>query len=494
MHQTPLWPVVLDHRVPQNYTSPMGPIPRSWLLLGGTGILLAILLVALSVISPDLAVERISESAPILTSVLILMAAGSLYLALIFLLKKIHFAKEHLFLVILLGLVMRLTMFGSTPILEDDHYRYLWDGAVLANGFNPYRYSPQEIRNGDPDHIPDRLRQMAAEAGHITEHINYPWLRTIYPPLTQVAFALAHIITPWSLTGWRILLLLLDGLTFYLLYLLLTRLHLPLSFLMIYWWNPLLIKEIYNSGHMEMVLLPLLLASLLFTIREKYLIASAALGLAVGAKFWPVLLIPVVWRPLLKDLKHLVPAFFIFTGLAVAMFLPIFLSGLDYHSGFAAYGKYWEMNDALFMLILWGVQMGLDVFQLNGANAQEVTRIVVSVILVLCILWAVRRPHEAPLEIGRRFLFVISALFLLSPTQFPWYSLWMLPFLSILPRLSLLLLTPLLSLYYIRYYFQAKGMVHIHDHGIVWLEFVPVWCLLMWEWIKQRPREKSNCI
>ena len=136
--------------------------------------------------------------------------------------------------------------------------------------------------------------------------------------------------------------------------------------------------------------------------------------------------------------------------------------------------------------------MGMDVFPLNGANAQEVTRVIISAILALCILWRIRRPEKNSVETGRRFLFVVSALFLLSPTQFPWYFLWMLPFLSILPRPSLLLLTPLLSLYYIRYYFQAKGMVHVHDNGIVWLEFVPVWCLLIWEWIKQRPWEKPK--
>jgi hypothetical protein len=260
---------------------------------------------------------------------------------------------------------------------------------------------------------------------------------------------------------------------------------------MIYWWNPLLVKEIYNSGHMEMVLLPLLLASLYWTIQKRYILASAALGLAVGAKFWPVLLIPVVWRSLLRDYKRLLPSLFIFAGIAVAMFLPILLSGLDYHSGFAAYGRYWEMNDALFMLILWAVKMGMEVFHLHG-NTQEVTRVVVSVILALCILWVVRRPEKKPADTGGRFLFVVGALFLLSPTQFPWYFLWILPFLALFPRLSLLLLTPLLSLYYIRYYFQARALVHIHDNGIVWIEFVPVWGLLIWEWIKGRRTRKER--
>jgi hypothetical protein len=172
------------------------------------------------------------------------------------------------------------------------------------------------------------------------------------------------------------------------------------------------------------------------------------------------------------------------------MFLPVLLSGLDYHSGFAAYSKHWEMNDALFMLILWSVQMGMDIFHIDG-SAQEWTRIAVALILALCILWVIRKPHEGPEETGHRFLFVVAALFLLSPTQFPWYYLWMLPFLTLFPRLSLLLLTPLLSLYYLRYYFQARNLVHIHDNGVVWIEYVPVWCFLILEWIKNRRIRKE---
>ena len=87
---------------------------------------------------------------------------------------------------------------------------------------------------------------------------------------------------------------------------------------------------------------------------------------------------------------------------------------------------------------------------------------------------------------SRRFLWPIAALYLFSPTQFPWYSLWILPFLAIQPQRSLLLLTALLPLYYLRYFFAARGLVEVHDMGIVWLEFVPVWCLLIWEGYRGR--------
>ncbi len=43
---------------------------------------------------------------------------------------------------LLIGLLMRALLFDSYPVLEIDFYRYLWDGAVLANGFNPYALPP----------------------------------------------------------------------------------------------------------------------------------------------------------------------------------------------------------------------------------------------------------------------------------------------------------------------------------------------------------------
>ena len=144
------------------------------------------------------------------------------------------------------------------------------------------------------------------------------------------------------------------------------------------------------------------------------------------------------------------------------------------------------MNDALFMLILWTAQLLIKALRFDAGYAQLLARAVVAGILVAWTLWLIRKDESGPAVISRRFLLVIAALFMLSPTQFPWYYLWMLPFLAITPRSSLILLTALLPLYYMRFFLAAKGVVAIHDNGIVWLEFVPVWCLLIWEWYKER--------
>jgi alpha-1,6-mannosyltransferase len=241
------------------------------------------------------------------------------------------------------------------------------------------------------------------------------------------------------------------------------------------------------------LIFPFILGALLFVTQRRYVLASGALGLAVGIKFWPLILLPVVLRPILRDPRRLVPSFLVFICLALAMFLPVCLAGFDSESGFKAYGEHWEMNDALFMLILWSVQLLIKAFAFDASYAQLLARATVAGILVAWTLWLIRKDESDPAVISRRFLLVIAALFMLSPTQFPWYYLWMVPFLAITPRNSLIVLTALLPLYYMRFYFAAKGMVDIHDNGIVWLEFVPVWCLMIWEWYKERtPTDHSK--
>jgi hypothetical protein len=454
-----------------------------WVL---AGILLASLFVFLSSLSPRFDYTRSVTEKPIIPLIVVMMVSGLIYVLVVRCLRDTAFDTNLLAWIVAIGLLLRFSMFCSTPMLEDDYFRYLWDGGVLANGFNPYRYPPRDIL-GD-ENIPEELAQLARDAEPIVRNINHPWLRTIYPPIAESTFALAHFIRPWSLASWRLVLAAADVITVFLLAAILRALNASLTGLVIYWWNPLLVKEIYNSGHMDVIIFPFLLGAMLFVIQRRSVLASGALGLAVGSKFWPLILLPVVLRPILREPKRLVVSLLVFACLAIFMFLPVCLAGFDSASGFKAYGTYWEMNDALFMLILWAVQLLIKAASFDAGYAQLLARVVAAGILVGWTAWLVRKNESDPAVISRRFLFVIAALFMLSPTQFPWYYLWMVPFLAIVPRSSLLLLTALLPLYYARFYFAAKGMVSVHDNGIVWIEFVPVWCLLIWEWHKERTK------
>lgn len=451
------------------------------------GLALAGFFALLLLISTHFGPDRSDIEKPIVLLVLIMMAVGSLYLWFTNRIKDNSLDKRTLVEVILIGLLFRGLMFVSVPMLEDDYYRYLWDGGVTAHGMNPYEYAPQDLRYaGQNRSVPDTLLRLAKEGDQILARINYPWLKTIYPPAIQVVFAIAHLMRPWSLVAWRLVLFTADLLTVFLLLKIIRILGLPSARVVFYWWNPLLIKEIYNSGHMDVVILPFLLWAFLLFVRRKYLSTSAAVGLAVGTKLWPALLVPVFLRPIAKDVRRLLPCVIVLGVLSAAMLFPIYQGGLDHSSGFRAYKTSWEMNDALFMLLLWGAKFLVKTFDFDFWNSQMLARVSISIILLGWTLGIIRKNDSEPTETARRCLMVIAALFLLSPTQFPWYYLWMLPFLGCYPQSGLLLLTVLLPLYYLRFYLDARGLVKIHDYGIVWLEFVPVWWLIVRDWLRGR--------
>ena len=140
------------------------------------------------------------------------------------------------------------------------------------------------------------------------------------------------------------------------------------------------------------------------------------------------------------------------------------------------------MNDALFIILLRMVQSMYSLFGIALWHAQSLTRLLALALLTLWTILMIRKNDPDPAALCRRCLSVIAVLFFLSPTQFPWYSLWLLPFLAIQPRTSLLALTALIPLYYLRYYLHAREMTPMFVNAVVWVEYVPVWFLLVWEW------------
>ena len=380
---------------------------------------------------------------------------------------------------------MRLSMFTSIPILEDDFYRYLWDGAVTAHGINPYAYSPEQIRQATETHgsgeIPPELLKLAQVPGSTLKNINHAYVRSIYPPLTQAAFALAYRLTPWKMDGWRLVLLVIDLINLSLLLILLKQVNLSPLAAAIYWLNPLLVKEIFNSGHMDILIFPFLLGAFYFLLHRKYYPAIVLLAGAVGVKLWPLLLLPLFLRPVLPNFRKITGLLVLFSSLTVLLLFPMLYTGLDANSGLGAYSQRWELNDAAFRLLVFGWQPLLKLIGIHPGYSQIYARTTTAILL---LGWTALMSNNSPgnrIEFFNRAQLIIAAIFLLSPTQFPWYAVWLLPILTFVPYRSLLLLTALLPLYYLWHYLQARGMVNMFHYGIVWIEFFPVWVLLALE-------------
>ena len=124
---------------------------------------------------------------PIVSFVVLLVVGSYIYLLMVRAVAAEREKKTALLLwFFFVGVVLRLQFLTSAPILEDDLYRYLWDGAVLVEGFNPYRYPPEQILNGGGQRIPEKLVQLAIHSEGIAARINHPGLTTIYPPVAQL--------------------------------------------------------------------------------------------------------------------------------------------------------------------------------------------------------------------------------------------------------------------------------------------------------------------
>lgn len=460
---------------------------------GLPGILLVGLLAGVALISPRFEYGSDMVDRPILPLVALLVIAGAVYLLVAARTAVAHpgrSGKVLLCWVLAVGLAMRVAMLLSAPILEDDFYRYLWDGAVVADGGNPYEHAPGDMRSDVGGGDSGRLKQLANESGVVNERINHPQLRTIYPPVAQGTFAVAHRMKPWSLGAWRLLLLGIDVATVLLLVVLVRELKLPVLCIAVYWWNPLLVKEAFNSGHMDLVAIPFVLAALLLAVRRRPHWAALLLAVATGVKLWPMLLLPVVLRPIFGDARRVVSValtYSLATGLVLA---PMLTAGLDGDAGLIAYGQRWEMNDALFMALAWLVRLPLGAAGLEryGPLVARSLAFLLLAAIVARLLW---RPVENGRDLCRRATLIVAAAFLLSPTQFPWYYLALVPLLALHGRLSLLLLTALLPLYYLRFYFSARGNVALFDHWVVWLEYVPVWALILYEMAAARRRRQD---
>lgn len=376
------------------------------------------------------------------------------------------------------GVAARLILFTSEPMLEDDYQRYLWDGAVTASGLNPYAATPASALKSAPD---TPLGILSAQSGFVLQRVNHPHLTTIYPPFAQAAFAIAHMLAPWSLTAWRGVLLIADGVIVVLLITLLKRTGRSPLYAALYWLNPLVLKEGFNSAHMEPLLLALVLLVLWLSVQRRPFAAVLALSLATAVKLWPVLLLPLIVRPLIGDIRRLAIAVAVFSAVTATLVWPLAAGGLSEASGLRAYAENWKTNSALFPLLENAAAWALPLLGVNGITAALAIKAVLATGLGAVALHQARAPILSTQDILQRAGLIVAALVLVSPAQYPWYLLWLVPFLAFRPIPGFLLLGATIPLYYASFHFAARETLETAGPVIVALIWLPVWGLLFWQ-------------
>lgn len=445
--------------------------PKSKLFWLGAFVFLVLALIR--GISSEFAVGASPPSWAVVVFVVALVGAGFVWLGLFGVLPQLSGRTNGLVVVGLVGLLMRMLFIGSTPIYEDDWQRYLWDGAVLAEGVSPYAYPPAAASKRDlfgevvppsSDASLRRLQELADLYPSNHRSINFPFVSTIYPPIAQSAFALAHAIAPFSLDAWRWLVLVVDSSTFLILIVTLRAFGLNQFWSLLFWWNPLAIYISVNAAHMDALLLPPLLGTLLLVQRRRPWAAAFTLALAVGIKLWPIVLAPALFCRYRDRPVFLLGIAAAVLALSLFFLSPMLLTLDPQHSGLVAYSQSWERNAFLFPLIA-------GAFGSLHLDGDFLARVVVALVVSSVALAAALRSQSADGVKPSSLIAIVAVLFFVSPTGYPWYALWVFVFLPFAPSMGLGLLTASLPLYYARYALDAVDLSWVSKYVLIPIQF-----------------------
>ncbi len=391
------------------------------------------------------------------------------------------------------------------PTLSTDMYRYVWDGRVQANGINPYHYP-----SGAPE-----LAHLRDDA--IWKNMNRPEAVTIYPPFAQVVYAITWRIFPDSVLGFKAVMILATLLAGWLLVLLLKHLDMSPLCVLILLWNPLLIFETANAGHVDALALPLITGACLavaatFRRRAQGLraiwpdaLVGVLLGLATLVKLYPAALVGPLWARRDADgrrqLRLALPVAMLATiGAGYALFAEPGVSLLGHLPAYTR--EFFNIGPLPNIMMDWALKNGVDFFIPVSVGLPAA--------VVLVSLGFALFPARTPRQAIVRCLWPVGLYLLVSQNLFPWYAVGLLPFLAVDLRpgrllglradaaTGLWLFTALLPLAYTIFYvgweetWAAPWRVPLNPllgWPPMWsiaVQFYPVYTLIVASWLARR--------
>jgi alpha-1,6-mannosyltransferase len=392
--------------------------------------------------------------------------------------QRKKFPANTLLIILMGGALFRLIFVPlDPPRLSTDIYRYIWDGRVQGAGINPYLYVP----------VDPRLAGLRDDS--IYPNINRrAYAHTIYPPVAQMVFFVVTRVTQ-GIPGFKSVLVLLDLVTMGLVAATLRAIGQPAERVIAYAWHPLPIFEFGGAGHIDALMICFIALALFARARQKFGIAGFALGAATLVKFFPVVLLPAIYKRWDKKL----PIAFVIT--IVVCYLPYvlgagarvlgFLPQYAKEEGLVSGGGYYLLTLIDNILDWCGV--------VHDLPPAIFTSIALTGLGVVAIWAFYRQPPfgREDSETQGQWLFSAFALALtfstlLSP-EYPWYYSWLALFLCFVPNSAALALTLITWLLY-RVLVDRSADDFFRFQSRV---FLPFFALLVLSWIVSRHRSKT---
>jgi hypothetical protein len=339
---------------------------------------------------------------------------------------------------LVLAAVWHLLFLLKPPGLDDDVRRYVWDGRVQRLGYNPYLVVPSDPALAEL-HTPE------------TRTLNHPDLPSPYPPGAQLFFRSVTAIHE-SVFALKVAFVFCELAIVFVLLDVLRRTRQGEHWILAFAWNPLLATEVAGSGHIDIAGVLLLVVSAAALGRRWRPLAAVAFGLAVAVKFFPIVLAPLYWKRVrMRD-----------GALAAAVLGLLYLPFLNHgHIPFGSLGTYvhsFRFNAPVFAMLE----------RVSAPSAPErVAALAMLVGLVTAIWMRIRTVDWSSGAVA----WPLAASLLFAPVVYPWYLLWLLPFLRSTSTLPITIWTlSIMSTYYV-WYLRTLGRLWIVPDWIMLLEY-----------------------
>jgi alpha-1,6-mannosyltransferase len=340
-----------------------------------------------------------------------------------------HVESEKILLIIVFAIIFRLTLLFSGPVFSFDVYRYYWDGKVAANGVNPYLYPPD-------------APELSSLRDANWELINHKYLNSGYPPLMEIFLELIYVSSHLVQT-YKLSFFLLDIGTILAILLIMRQLGIKDKYLMVYAWAPLPIVEISQTGHNDSLMVFLMTVSFLLLLRGRRNSSALVMGLSVASKLFPIFFVPVLFRRWGKT------GTLIFFLVAAGLYLPFSDVGLKMYSGLLYVVNTTFFNGSIFPVVV-AMLSWTDLLANPGFAAQLVVYCIYAIVLLWALLLSFRHQVDS-VELMKMCFLLGGTVLLLNRTFFPWYVVWILPFVVFYASKSWLLLSGSIFLSYLKY-------------------------------------------
>lgn len=379
----------------------------------------------------------------------------------------------------ILGVVVRLLFFDSTPVLSQDFYRFIWDGRLFNAGFNPFLKTPVNfIAHSGADTI-HQSNFLVRKMGELSAHHF-----SNYPPLSQFIYSFSAQIAGKSVSAFILALrgmtllsdiaILLVGRQF------LKKLNLNPKRLFWFFLNPLVILELTGNLHLESFMILPLLMGLYFLYDKKWIVAAVFIALSISVKLLPILLLPLFFWYFLKNFKRpwlkLIGFYGIIAILNAIAFMP-FLSKaslLHFADSVNLWFQTFEFNASLYYTARF---FGTAVRGYNPIAVIGPALAATTVLIILRMAFFRKQKNKFPFS---ALLLGFAVYLLLTTTVHPWYLTTPL-LLSIFTRFKFLRLWSLTII--LSYAAYATSEVNEQTWTLA-LEYIPVYSLLIVEMIR----------